>query len=448
MKDVNEIWSHTLELIKPETSEVSFNTWILTIKPIRMDSKSKTLYLSVYSSFSKNILEKRYKQLIENALKKVTNQDFSANFIFNEDIEEETEDEIDESMIMDKDSDDLSLNKKYTFDTFIVGDNNKFAHAASLAVAKKPGKSYNPLFLYGDVGLGKTHLMQAIGHKVLEQNKKYKILYVSSEKFTNDLINALGDKKNKEFRNKFRNIDVLLIDDIQFISGKLGVQEEFFHTFNTLYEKNKQIIISSDKPPKEIAGLENRLVSRFEWGLIADIQSPNYETRLAILRKKVEEENLVMNKNVETVLDYIAEKIHSNIRELEGALTTIIAYSSLTNKEINLDLAKESLQDVFSSKNKNLTPKYIKEFVCKHFNVRVSEIDSNKRSKELVVPRQIAMYLTRELTDLSLPKIGEVFGNRNHTTVLHACSKVSLEIKTNKTFDELINKLLSDLKEN
>ena len=319
-----------------------------------------------------------------------------------------------------------SLNPRYTFDTFVIGNSNRLAHAASVAVAESPAKAYNPLFIYGGVGLGKTHLMHAIGHYVLSQNKKTKVVYVSSETFTNELINSIRDDRNIEFRNKYRNIDILLIDDIQFIAGKERTQEEFFHTFNSLYEANKQIIISSDRPPKEIPTLEDRLRSRFEWGLIADIQPPDLETRIAILKKKAKLENLVVP---DEVLIYIAKKILSNIRELEGALIRIVAYSSLTNREINEELAIEALKDIISNtKPKFITPDLIKEKVAEFFNIKIEDFTAKKRTKSIVYPRQIAMYLCRELTDLSLPKIGEEFG-RDHTTILHAYDKISSDLE-------------------
>src|SRR5699024_8141486 len=310
------------------------------------------------------------------------------------------------------------LNPKYSFDTFVIGNSNRFAHAASLAVAEAPAQSYNPLFIYGGVGLGKTHLMHAIAHYILSQSPDTKVVYVSSEKFTNELINSIREYRNEEFRNKYRNVDVLLVDDIQFIAGKEGTQEEFFHTFNALHEANKQIIISSDRPPKEIPTLEDRLRSRFEWGLIADIQAPDLETRIAILKKKAKVENI----NVpDDVMLYIATKIKSNIRELEGALIRMVAYSSLTNEDITVELAEEALKDIISNdKPKEITVNSIKDVVSKDFSIKIEDFNSKKRTRAIAYPRQIAMYLTRELTDLSLPKIGDEFGGRDHTTVIHA----------------------------
>lgn len=329
------------------------------------------------------------------------------------------------------------VKSKYTFDSFVIGNSNRFAHAASLAVAESPAKAYNPLFIYGGVGLGKTHLMHAIGHYILQNNPNAKVVYVSSEKFTNELINAIKDDKNEEFRTKYRSVDVLLIDDIQFIAGKERTQEEFFHTFNTLHEANKQIILSSDRPPKEIPTLEDRLRSRFEWGLIADIQAPDFETRMAILKKKADVEKLNVPNEV---MVYIATKIKSNIRELEGALIRIIAYSSLTNREVTVDLATEALKDIISNKqNKSITIDLIQDVVATYFNLRVEDLKSQRRTRNVAYPRQIAMYLSRKLTDMSLPKIGEEFGGRDHTTVIHAYEKISESLNKDESLEHTIN---------
>ncbi|HCQ90034.1 MAG TPA: chromosomal replication initiator protein DnaA, partial [Clostridium sp.] len=313
------------------------------------------------------------------------------------------------------------------------------AHAASLAVAESPAKAYNPLFIYGGVGLGKTHLMHAIGHYIQNVNSKSKVVYVSSEKFTNELINSIKDDKNVEFRNKYRNVDVLLIDDIQFIAGKERTQEEFFHTFNALYEADKQIILSSDRPPKEIPTLEDRLRSRFEWGLIADIQAPDFETRIAILKKKADVENLNIPNEV---MVYIATQIKSNIRELEGALIRIVAYSSLTNREINVDLATEALKDIISSRNtRQITIELIQDIVSSYYNLKIEDFKSSRRTRNVAFPRQIAMYLSRKLTDTSLPKIGEEFGGRDHTTVIHAYEKISQSLKKDENLQNTVTEL-------
>ncbi|MCG8484094.1 MAG: chromosomal replication initiator protein DnaA, partial [Clostridia bacterium] len=408
-----KIWENTLEIIKPEITEISFNTWMLPIKPISIDPEKEKIILSIYSDFAKGILETRYLNLIQNALKQVSGINYKIVCISSEE-EHISQEEDKQNNYKEPATDEIYLNPKYIFETFVIGSSNRFAHAASLAVAETPAKAYNPLFIYGGVGLGKTHLMHAIGHYIIHNNPRAKVLYVSSEKFTNELINAIKDDKNAQFRDKFRSIDVLLIDDIQFIGGKERTQEEFFHTFNTLHEANKQIILSSDRPPKEIPTLEERLRSRFEWGLIADIQAPDYETRIAILQKKAEIEGIPITDEMTQVMEFIAGKIQSNIRELEGALIRIVAYASLTNKEINISLAKEALQDIFSSQNRKITSKEIKEFVSKYFNLKVTDLESKKRSRNIAFPRHIAMYICRELTDMSLPKIGENFGGRDH----------------------------------
>lgn len=439
MKNLIANWEKTLDLLKPELTAVSYDTWVYPLVPVKIDHKENRLYLSLYNDMAKSILEGRYISVIENAVKEAFGKKLKVIFVYSEDNQVNQDD-----MHF---TDELYLNPKYIFNTFVIGNNNRFAHAASLAVAESPSKAYNPLFIYGGAGLGKTHLMHAIGHYILQQNPKSKVLYVSSEMFTNELIKAIREDKNVEFRNKYRSIDVLLIDDIQFIEKKERTQEEIFHTFNTLYEANKQIIISSDRPPKEITTLEERLRSRFEWGLIADIQAPDYETRVAILRNKAELEGLDTNDSLLEVIGVIAEKIQSNIRELEGAFIRVLAYANLTNQKITRDLAKEVLKDVFSSKDRPVTPELVKKYICKHFNITQSNLESAKRSRDLAFPRQIAMYLCRTMTDLSLPKIGEAFGNRDHTTVLHACDKISGEIKINESLKEVVKQLENSIKE-
>jgi chromosomal replication initiator protein len=420
--NIHEIWDQTLSLIKTELTEVSFNTWLKTIKPLSIDNNK--IILSVPNDFNKEILENRYMSLIANALHQVTSIKLEPSFIIEGEKVISSEPSEKQNGIQPLDA--PQLNQKYVFDEFVIGNSNRFAHAASLAVAESPAKAYNPLFIYGGVGLGKTHLMHAIGHYVLSQNPAAKVVYVSSEKFTNELINSIKDDKNVEFRNKYRNVDILLVDDIQFIAGKERTQEEFFHTFNALYENSKQIIVSSDRPPKEIPTLEDRLRSRFEWGLITDIQAPDFETRIAILRKKAETEGIIVPNEV---FEFIAKKIKSNIRELEGALTRIVAYSSLTNREITVDLSSEALKDIISSSRpKQITVNLIKDVVSQYYNVRTEDFNSKRRTRSISYPRQIAMFLSRELTDLSLPKIGEEFGGRDHTTVIHAYEKISKDI--------------------
>ena len=445
--DLKNLWAKTLDIIKSELSEVSFNTWIKSCEPISISNN--TIKISVPNSFTQDILDKRYKVLVANSIKAVCSKMYNIEFIIVSDTSiSDTDDMKNHSSQRSKSiivNDEMSstLNPKYTFDSFVIGNSNRFAHAASLAVAESPAKAYNPLFIYGGVGLGKTHLMHAIGHYILDGNPNARVVYVSSEKFTNELINAIKDDKNEEFRNKYRNVDVLLIDDIQFIAGKERTQEEFFHTFNALHDANKQIILSSDRPPKEIPTLEDRLRSRFEWGLIADIQVPDFETRMAILKKKADVENLnVANE----VMGYIATKIKSNIRELEGALIRIIAYSSLTNREVTVDLATEALKDIISKKQgKHITIDSIQDIVASYFNLRIEDLKSQRRTRNVAYPRQIAMYLSRKLTDMSLPKIGEEFGGRDHTTVIHAYEKISGNLKTDDSLQHTINDLTKKL---
>jgi chromosomal replication initiator protein len=437
---ITEIWEKTLDVIKVELTEVSFNTWLKAIQPI--STRDNLVTFSVPDDFTKGILEARYVTLIKNALKQVSSEYYDIKFIIPTEenyasiMRENTERTQMEETV------NTSLNPKYTFDTFVIGNSNRLAHAASVAVAESPAKAYNPLFIYGGVGLGKTHLMHAIGHYISKQNKKAKVVYISSETFTNELINSIRDDRNNEFRGKYRNVDVLLIDDIQFIAGKESTQEEFFHTFNSLYDANKQIIISSDRPPKEIRTLEDRLRSRFEQGLIADIQAPDLETRIAILKKKARSENLSISDNVMLL---IAKKIHSNIRELEGALIRIVAYSSLTNGEINEDLTNEALKDIISnSKPKLVTPAAIKDVVGQYYSIKLEDFNAKKRNKSIVLPRQIAMFLCRELTDLSLPRIGEEFG-RDHTTIMHAYEKISNDMKIDSQLKSVLEELKSKI---
>ncbi|MGN9136101.1 chromosomal replication initiator protein DnaA [Clostridium sp. HCP1S3_B4] len=449
--NLNQLWEDSLKLIKSEMSDVSFNTWMKSCKPSSMSED--TIEIIVPNEFTKEILEKRYKTLVANAIQSVCSKLYKIKFLMASELHNQTKykEEKVNSTNQNKNvivNDELSatLNPKYTFNSFVIGNSNRFAHAASLAVAEAPAKAYNPLFIYGGVGLGKTHLMHAIGHYILQNNPNAKVEYVSSEKFTNELINAIKHDKNEEFRNKYRKVDVLLIDDIQFIAGKEGTQEEFFHTFNALHDANKQIILSSDRPPKEIPTLEDRLRSRFEWGLIADIQEPDFETRMAILKKKADVEKLnVANE----VMVYIASKIKSNIRELEGALIRIVAYSSLTNKEITVDLASEALKDIISKKqSKNVTINLIQDVVANYYNLNIDELKSQRRTRNIAYPRQIAMYLSRKLTDMSLPKIGEEFGGRDHTTVIHAYEKISENLNSDENLQHTIDEITKKLTQN
>ena len=429
---LNETWDKVLKILKVEImSEVSYNTWILGLKPIGI--KKGVFMIDVPNELTLDIINQRYKLLFKESIKHVLNQEIEVECVVGglKEEEEVVKEDIKEEKKTSKASNDSfgNLNSKYTFDSFVIGNSNRFAHAASVAVAESPANAYNPLFLYGGVGLGKTHLMHAIGHHIQANNPNAKVVYVSSEKFTNELINSIRYDKNPEFRNKYRNVDVLLVDDIQFIAGKESTQEEFFHTFNELYEAKKQIIISSDRPPNEIPTLEDRLRTRFAWGLQADIQAPDFETRIAILKKKAEIEKYVVSSDV---MVYIATKIKSNIRELEGALIRVMAYSSLTNnKNITVDLAAEALKDIISSsQTKAITIDLIQDVVANYYNLSIQELKSQRRTRNVSFPRQIAMYLSRKMTDMSLPKIGDEFGGRDHTTVIHAYEKISKALKT------------------
>jgi len=416
--DLNELLTKAKELLKDETTRISYETWI---KELEIESADNgNIVLSTTTTFKKESIDSRYHDLLVNTFNFITNRECSVSIIAKEEKDKNAPNLINTNISNNIGYSNETLNPKYTFDSFVVGNNNRFAHAAALAVAESPATSYNPLFIYGGVGLGKTHLMHAIGNEILRNNRDSNILYVTSEKFTNQLINAIKDNKNEQFRNKYRNIDVLLIDDIQFIAGKERVQEEFFHTFNTLHESGKQVIISSDRPPKDINLLEDRLKSRFEWGLIADISNADYETRLAILRKKAQIDNILIN---DEILSNIANRIDTNIRELEGALNKLIARASLMNSPITMEMAEWAINEIVNAKDKVISAQYIQETVAKYFNIDPKDLVGIKRSNDIVFPRQIAMYLCRVVPQLSLPQIGKDFGNRDHTTVMHACIK-------------------------
>lgn len=437
MDHVQDLWAQTLDEIQKSVSKPSFETWLKSTEAIEL--KDNLLVIAAPNNFSRDWLESRYANIIRNKLKAVTNKSIGVKFISRE--EEKLANKLTQS---DTETNyKTQLNPRYTFDTFVIGSENRFAHAASLAVAEAPAKAYNPLFIYGGVGLGKTHLMHAIGHYILDMHPESRVVYLSSEKFTNEFINAIRDNKAVQFRNKYRSADILLIDDIQFLAQKEQTQEEFFHTFNTLHEENKQIVISSDRPPKEITRLEDRLRSRFEWGLITDIQPPNLETRIAILRKKAIADNLDIPNEV---LVFIANSVSTNIRELEGALIRVVAYSTLVNQPITPELASEALKEIISSNApRKVTIQDIQNEVCKYYRLRVEDLKSKKRTKTIAFPRQIAMYLSRELTDYSLPKIGEDFGGRDHTTVIHAHEKISQIVKKDPLLKEAIEKIKRQL---
>ncbi len=440
LETLKQNWSLILSTLKEthELTDVSFRTWIEPLEVLEVeDHMVKLLYKGDKNAVS--FIEKRYKFFIQVAIEEVTKLKLEPIFV--------TSAQQTKNSSMEKKSDSYmtlstmaNLNPRYTFDTFVVGSNNKMAHAASLAVAESPGEVYNPLFIYGGVGLGKTHLMHSIAHFILKKDPSMKVLYASSETFTNDLIDAIRGKNNfttTDFREKYRKIDVLLIDDIQFITKKEGTQEEIFHTFNTLYESKKQIIISSDRSPKELETLEERLRSRFEWGLIADIGSPDYETRMAILRKKEEMEGYNIDNEV---IQYIATNIKSNIRELEGALTKVVATSRLTKSDITLALAEEALKDHISlTKVKEITPEHIIEVVADHFNVRPADISSEKRTKDISDARQIAMYLCCDMTKASLQQIARIMKKKDHTTVMHGRDKITKDLENNENLQYTIN---------
>ncbi len=438
--DLNEIWSEVLKILREDVHKVAFSTWYEPLKIVAY--RNNTVYLETANEFIRNMVSQRHHSLLKNAFDYVLKQETELVFtIPGEDVEKmikNKQSSLEQEYPEEEMLSNRKLNIKYKFDNFIVGSGNRFAHAASLAVAEAPAVTYNPLYLYGGVGLGKTHLMHAIGHYILDFNPDAKVLYVTSEKFMNDLINSIQNRTTEAFRNKYREIDVLLIDDIQFIAGKESTQEEFFHTFNALHESNKQIIISSDNPPSEIPTLEDRLRSRFEWGLIADIQAPDFETRIAILRKKAEIEKYNIPDDVIT---YIGQNIQSNIRKLEGALIRLVAYSSLYNKEISVELAQEALKNIVSS-NKKITIKEIQDAISNFYNVSINDLKSKGKSKNIAYPRQIAMYIAKSITDESFPSIGNAFGGRDHSTVIHAHNKIKEEIITNpelkKSIDDII----------
>lgn len=450
MNIVVENWEQILNKMKDEycSSNISYNTWIapLTVYEVTDD----TVYILVKLKASLEHIEEKYLLPFKVCIAEVTGTEFEISFV--------TEDNViiqekKENVIKNKKSnaifENANLNAKYTFDTFVVGSNNNFAHAASLAVAESPGEIYNPLFIYGGVGLGKTHLMHSVAHFILENDPSKKVLYVTSETFTNELIDALKIGKNGNelamttFREKYRNNDVLLIDDIQFIIGKESTQEEFFHTFNHLHVSGKQIIISSDKPPKDIETLEVRLRTRFEWGLIADISSPDYETRMAILRKKEELDGLERYHIPDEVLQYIANNIKSNIRELEGSLNKLIALSNLEKKPIDIPLAAEALKDMISpDANRTITPELIIDVVSEHFNVPIAELKGKKRNAEIVLPRQIVMYLCRAMTDTPLKTVGIILGGKDHASVSHGVKKIAHDL----TVDEALNNTVNIIK--
>lgn len=445
MNIIEESWEEILYhvMIEHDVSAISFDTWL---KPLKIHSfKDNILTILANDPMIITYVQKKYALPIRVSIAEITGINCELEFILPEKAKQKEAEEI-LTQKMNANLEKANLNPRYTFHTFVVGKNNNFAHAASLAVAESPGEIYNPLFIYGGVGLGKTHLMHSIAHFILEKDPEKKVLYVTSETFTNEVIENIRSGNNtamSKFREKYRNIDVLLIDDIQFIIGKESTQEEFFHTFNELHGSGKQIIISSDKPPKEMNTLEERLKSRFEWGLIADISSPDYETRMAILRKREELDGYSID---DEVIQYIATHVKSNIRELEGALNIVVAFGNLNKREINLDSAKEALKNIISPNAKRvITPEFIMNTVCEHYHVSEADLKGKKRNAEIVLPRQVFMYLCREMTQTQYKEIGNLLGGKDHSTVMHGCDKIENDLKYSEnmrnTMDILIKKI-------
>jgi chromosomal replication initiator protein len=440
-KDKSNPWLKIVGALRKQIDKNSYETWFEPAVFIGQEGNS--LYVKVPNSYFKDWLSFHYSSLISSCSQNLFDRIYDIRYIIDEDATSFKRSSPHErkskyGMLLNP-----NLNPNYTFNNFIVGSCNQFAHAASIAVAKNPAKSYNPLYIYGGAGLGKTHLMNAIGHFTLNKFRRLKILYITTEKFMNDLINHLQYGKILDFRQKYRSVDVLLMDDIHFLSGRERTKEEFFHTFNHLYDSQKQIVISSDCPPKEIPNLEERFRSRFEWGLIADLKPPDIETRIAILKNKAELEGVLIP---ESVALFMADKVHSNIRELEGYLRRVIAYASLKGEKIDLDLAKDALQSLLDSTAQIINVEKIQKMVCHEFKIKPSQLKSRNNSPKIAFPRQIAMYLSKELTKSSLPEIGKKFGGKHHTTVIHSIKKIEKMRKQNPEFNRNINKLISYIK--
>ncbi len=441
---IKDSWTTIKETLRQEYSltDISFHTWVEPLQFYNIEDNAINIIIPLDQAHALNYISSKYKMFFQVTIAEMFDHEYDINFVLEKDVKSQDIYDTDLSMsssVFNINYENANLNPKYKFDTFVVGSNNKFAHSASLAVAESPGVAYNPLYLYGGAGLGKTHLMHSIGHFVLEQNPNMKVLYVTSEDFTNEVIESIRSGNSAamtKLREKYRTVDVLMVDDVQFIIGKESTQEEFFHTFNVLHAAGKQIILSSDKPPKEMETLDERFRSRFEWGLIADIQAPDYETRMAILKKNA----YIYDRNIdEDIIKYIATNIKSNIRELEGALNKIIAFAKLNKVDLTLSLAEEALKDViYPNKPKEVTPTLILNVVAEHFGIKPEDISSKKRNSEFVIPRQVVMYLCRELTDASYSNIGKLVGKKDHTTIIHGAKKISEEIKMN---EELRNKL-------
>ena len=444
MTAISENWELIKETIRKEysLSDISFNTWVKALQFYNIENDTINIIIPSDQGHALNYISSKFKSFFQVTITEMFDHEYNINFILEKDVKVQTPAEpdfVNNNYTYNINYENANLNPKYKFDTFVVGSNNKFAHSACLAVAETPGEVYNPLYLYGGPGLGKTHLMHSIGHFILENNPNMKVLYVTSEEFTNEVIESIrsGNAASMtKLREKYRTVDVLMVDDVQFIIGKESTQEEFFHTFNVLHSARKQIILSSDKPPKEMETLEERFRSRFEWGLIADIQQPDYETRMAILRKNAENYDKQID---EDIIKYIATNIKSNIRELEGAFNKIIAFAKLNKVDLTLALAEEALKDViYPNKPKEITPSLIINVVAEHFGVKVEDITSKRRNSEFVQPRQVVMYLCRELTDTSFADIGKMLGKKDHTTIIHGVNKIASEINSN---EELRNKI-------
>ncbi|PWI56839.1 chromosomal replication initiator protein DnaA [Sulfoacidibacillus thermotolerans] len=443
MNDGHQIWEQTVRVLQGILEKSVFETWIHLTDAHSFDGHH--LIIRVPSPMALDHINKYLLDTIQEAISVVTPEPVTVSFVLEENQAHRSQKHKDyrEHPFEDEFTNQTPFNPKYTFDTFVIGERNRLAHAASIAVAERPAQNYNPFFLYGGVGLGKTHLMHAIGQHALRMNANAKVVYISCETFVNEFVTALQTRTIDDFRNKYRRADILLIDDIQFIAGKESTQEEFFHTFNTLHNDHKQIVITSDRPPKDIERLENRLRSRFSGGLIIDVKPPEFETRVAILRKKAKAEGFSIDNEA---LNLIATKVETNVRELEGALIRVIAYSSMMNRDIDALLVEEALTDILPADAKRpLTVADIQRVVCSHFQIQLEDMVSRGRQKEIAYPRQLAMYLTRTLTDLSLPKIGREFGGRDHTTVLHACEKISEDLKNDAKLQLLIHQLTDQL---
>lgn len=441
--DKNKIWSTTLSFIKANTTPLSFTTWIEPLSIHHIDEDAGIIYLS-WSNEEKLIkhLNDHYLNLIENAIN--SGQDRKFKVVIKQEKEYEAK-KSDSGKSKSSFNQEKLFNPRFNFDNFVVGNSNKYAHAVSVAVAESPGDIYNPLFIYGGSGLGKTHLMQAIGVHIIRNNPEAKVLYVSAEMFTNELITAISDNKTRTFRNKYRKLDVLLIDDIQFLEGKESTQEEFFHTFETLYQNNKQIVITSDCPPVSLKGLDERLRTRFAWNMIADIQPPDYETRVAILKNFAYKSDIEITPEVYDVLCLIADQVKDNIRELEGAYNRVVGLSQLLNEPITVDGARSILKDVITDNEQALAPERIRNVVASHYKIKIADMDSPKRNAEITLPRQVAMYLCRENTDLSLPKIGKLFGDRHYSTVIHAIEKIEDTIGKDEELRDNIDAIMAKL---